>query len=290
MYGSRLAVYLLLAWSATAQAHEFWIEPQRFEIEPSQDVVADLRVGEYFKGNSQTYLPANFVLFKAIDPAGTRPVKGRLGDTPAVNLPARGSGLHVIVYQSTPSSVTYDDLDDFASFARKQGLGWAVDAHRRRGLESTDIKEAYTRYARTLVRVGDGAGRDRPVGMPLELVAITNPYTASENEDITVRLLWRGEAHTGAQVTVFRKHSECRTSRTTLRTDAEGRAVVPRGPGGRLLVNAVQLTEPGEGVPARMGAVWASLWASLTFGLPERPIDEDDTRCKPRSELPSIVR
>lgn len=290
MYGSRLAVYLLLAWSAAAQAHEFWIEPQRFEIEPSQDLVADLRVGEYFKGNSQTYLPAKFVLFKVIDPAGTRPVKGRLGDTPAVDIPARGSGLHVIVYQSTPSSVTYDDLDDFASFARKQGLGWAVDAHRRRGLDTTDIKEGYTRYARTLVRVGDGAGQDRPVGMPLELVAVTNPYTADENEDITVRLLWRGEGHANAQVTVFRKHSDCRTSRVTLRTDAEGRAVVPRGRGGRLLVNAVQLTEPGERLPDRMGAAWESLWASLTFGLPEESMDEGDTSCKPRNEPASTIR
>lgn len=290
MYGLRLAVYLLLVWSTAAHAHEFWIEPQRFEIGPSQNIVADLRVGQYFKGDSQTYLPANFVAFKVIDQAQTRPVKGRLGDMPAVDIPARENGLHVVVYQSTPSSLTYDDLDDFASFARKQGLGWAVEAHRRRGLNSTDIKEAYTRYAKSLVRVGDGEGNDRPVGMPLELVAETNPYTTEVDEDITVRLLWQGEGRADAQVTVFRKHSECRTSRITLQTDAEGRAVVPRGPGGRLLVNAVHLTEPGDDLPDRMNAAWQSLWASLTFGLPEQTVDEASARCKPKDHPPPVVR
>lgn len=271
MYRLRWAVYLLTMVSAAADAHEFWIEPSRFRIAPSDAIVADLRVGQYFKGNSQVLAPYKFVSFRVIDPAGSRPISGRLGDIPAVDVATRKPGLHVLAYRSTATSTTYVDFEKFQSVARNEGVDWVIDEHQRRGLPQTEIKEAYTRYAKTLIQVGDGGGRDRALGMPLELVAETNPYDGLPGGTVMVRLLWRDRGHGDAQITVFRKLAGCEATRSTVRTDAEGRAAIPVGPGGRILLNAVHMMEPSARIREQMRDVhWESQWASLTYGLPEQ--------------------
>lgn len=136
----------------------------------------------------------------------------------------------------------------------------------------TGIKEAYTRYAKSLVQAGDGGGRgDRAVGMPLELVAETNPYARPAGADVAVRLLWRDQGYPNAQITVFRKFVGCEATTTTVRTDAGGRAAIPVESGGRFLLNAVYMMEPSVETRARIrDAAWESLWASLTYELPEQ--------------------
>jgi len=290
MCASRLAVHLLLLFPAVAGAHEFWIEPRQFQVPGSEHIVADLRVGEYFKGNSQVYLPQSFVSFTVTDGAGTRPVDGTPGDLPAGKIPTKREGLHVIAYQSTPSSISYETLADLEDFADKQGLEWVVGEHRRRGLPETDITESYTRFAKSLVQVGGGSGRDRAVGLPFELVARTSPYTSIGESDITVKLLWRGEPHADAQITVFRKRAGCKTTRTTVQTDGKGLATVPGDDGGRLLVNAVHMKEPSQRVRETTDALWHSLWTSLTFKLPvERPAEQRPD-CEPERAMQESAR
>lgn len=270
MYGLRWSVYLLLFVSTCVRAHEFWIEPTRFEVSESERIVADLRVGQYFKGNSQVLAPYKFESLNVIDSRGSRPVNGRLGDLPAVKVAPRTTGLHILAYRSKPTSVVYSSYEEFASFVRKQGLDSLAGEHRRRGLPETDIKEVFSRYAKSLLRVGSATGSDRTLGMPLELVAETNPYAGDETGPVMVRLLRDGQAYADAQISIFRKQRGCEASRTTVRTDARGRAAIPRAGGGRFLVNAVHVAEPSAQTRANyQDALWESMWASLTYALPQ---------------------
>lgn len=278
-YERWLVLWLLLFWSG-AHAHEFWIEPTRFKITDADKIVANIRVGQYFKGNDYTFVPDKFVAFSITDSSGKRAVSGRLGDLPAVNEAPLRPGLQILTYHSTPTTLQYSDFEKFARFARKEGIAWVVDAHKRRGLPANSFTEAYTRYAKSLVQVGDVAGEDQPVGMPFELVAETNPYTAQPADDIWVKLLWRGQALADAQISVFRKPEGCQAGKSLVFTDADGRASIPRGAGGRFLLNAVHMIEPSAETASSNGAVWHSLWASLVFELPEVPtLIRDDADC-----------
>jgi hypothetical protein len=278
----RWTLYLLLAAWSTAFAHEFWIEPSSFTVPESERIVADLRVGQYFKGNSQVYLPNTFVSFTVTDSAGTRSVDGRIGDLPAGKIPTRRTGLHVLAYHSEPSSTTYSTFSDFEHFARKQDIDWVIEAHRRRELPEKGITEAFTRYAKSLVQVGDGSGHDLALGMPFELVAETNPYSDPTVDAVIVRLLLDSAPRPDTQVTVFRKLPGCEATRSTVQTDAAGRARIPAGSGGRFLVNAVHLQEP----PQDGDTMWESLWASLTFELPERSPGKEAGQCDPAAGDP----
>ncbi len=268
---------LSFLFPAYTSAHEFWIEPTHFEISTTEKLVANLNVGQHFKGNPQSFIPDKFVELSITDSRGNRAVSGRLGELPAVNVPVQRAGLHILTYQSRPQSAVYEDFAKFERFATKEGNAWVLDEHKRRGLSRRNVTEAYTRYAKALVQVGDAAGADRIMGMPLELVLETNPYADSTGEDVAVTLLWQGKGLASAQISVFRKYGGCDATRSTVATDDNGRALVPRSDGGRFLLNAVHVIEPTPRTLEDINAVWESLWASTTFELPATAAGESDT-------------
>jgi hypothetical protein len=254
---------LSAAVSLDVQAHEFWIEPVRFEIATGDVLQAHVRVGQEMKGDSLQYIPQRFEAFNLTAADATRPVQSRTGDNPAVSEILHDSGLHVLSYVSTDSQLTYPEREKFESFLTYEGIEWVKAAHQERNLAAHDFKEAYQRFAKSLVKVDDGQGRDRALGLEFELVVETNPY-ADQAADIVVQLLWRGKPFPQSQVNVFRRHDR-KVSRTPFITDADGRIRIPRqGAPGVYLLNAVHMIEP---LPNDDGIVWKSLWASTTFEL-----------------------
>ena len=117
------------------------------------------------------------------------------------------------------------------------------------------------------IAVGDGAGADREAGLETEIVALANPYTDDLSDGLPVRVLYQGAPRADAQVELFAKSPEGEVEITLLRTDAEGVALLPVTPGQVYLADAV-VVRPLEPV-AEDDPVWESLWASLTFKVPE---------------------
>ena len=129
------------------------------------------------------------------------------------------------------------------------------------------MRERYSRYGKALIAVGDGAGADREAGLETEIVALANPYTDDLSDGLPVRVLYQGAPRADAQVELFAKSPEGEVEITLLRTDAEGVALLPVTPGQVYLADAV-VVRPLEPV-AEDDPVWESLWASLTFKVPE---------------------
>lgn len=244
-----------------AVAHEFWIEPESFRPAPGAKVPVRLYVGQYFRGNSMPFLTANFERFYYADARGSENFRAVLGDDPAATLAMRAPGRTWIVLRSTYFDLTYDKPGEFESFLAKEGIEHLVPQERRGKLP---VRETYSRCAKALLLAGKpdpASPPDRAFGMPLELIAETDPY-ASATPEFRVRLLYRGAPLAGALVTAFHKADPGR--RLEARTDATGRAQLPLERKGVWLLNAVHLF-PAE---KKSGAQWETLWASLTF---ERP-------------------
>lgn len=262
-----------MAFASSLVAHEMWIEPVSFEIQAGGYLKAHEKVGQKFKGNSYSYLESSFEQFNITQNGKTRPIKSRLGNKPVVNEVIDKEGLLIINAVSSGYELTYNSKEKFENFLQYEGLGWVREAHKKRGLPETGFKEFYKRYVKSLVKVGHGKGNDKALGMQIEWVAETNPYSerVKTEKGVSLQLLWQGKPLANTHVNVFNKPDhragKDQTIKTTHQTDDEGKVFIPRAAGGIFLISAVKMLEPNAEVKQQTNAVWQSFWASITYQL-----------------------
>ena len=249
-------------------AHEFWIDPEAFQVEPGGTITADLRVGQMFAGQRLRYFADDTARHRILAPPGLAERAPRVGDAPAFRATAGDAGLVVLVHETSGDRVAYRTDDLFPAFVAHKDLAGVLERHTARGLPLSGFIETYTRYAKSLIAVGSGAGTDRRIGMRTELVALGNPYTEDPAKGLRVQLILDDSAKADARVEVFDRGAKGAVTSFFLRTDADGTVVVPVTPGHSYLVDAVAMFElPGNDVAN--DPMWHSLWASLTFAVPE---------------------
>ncbi len=248
-----------------ASAHEFWIEPEDYAVDSGEEIRADIRIGQDFRGDAFPFIPARFRSFSQHDDLGVEPVAGSIGATPALTAMPRAEGLTIFTYVSTERSITFQAWEKFQEYLDYEGLDRIPERHDARGLPRDRIREIYFRCAKALVNVGPGnSGEDRATGMPIELVADANPAAIEPGDELRFRLLWQGEPLPDTQVALFHKPADgTEAARITTRTDAAGHVTFSLDTPGAFMAAAVHMTEPAP----EQDADWQSHWATLTFAV-----------------------
>ena len=262
-----IALVFALSSASAAAAHEFWISPPEYQIDAGAPVVADVRVGENFKGSAYSYIEARFERFDVVMDGQVLPVPGRTGDRPAMTMALPDEGLAVIVHETTDSSLRYSEFQKFLNFVEHKDFKGVEEAHRARGIPDANFKESYRRFAKSLVAVGHGKGQDTAVGLTIEIVALANPYTDDISQGFPVQVLFEGQPVPDTQVELFARPPEGDVTATLHRTDTDGKVVLPMQSGFEYLVDSVALV-PVEADDVAKDVVWHSLWASLTLKIP----------------------
>lgn len=256
-------LWAVCALSAAAlQAHNFWIEPSTFTPAPGQRVAVRLKVGQELQGDPVPRDPSLMTRFLAVGPAGELPVPGVANTEPAGFIAFPAPGLTAIVYDSSRFPVALDGVK-FETYLKEEGLEKISALRARQGKSAAPAREVFSRCAKALLAVGNGAGPgfDRVFGQRLELVAEKNPYTLTGGGELPVHLLYEGKPLAGALVMALQRG---RPDKLTARTDAKGRVTLKLDRPGFWLIKAVQM------IPASPDAAadWESFWASLTFAIP----------------------
>ena len=203
-----LCLISLLSVSSVLNAHEFWLEPLDFTVERGDSLQADIKVGQDLDGDTYAYYPSNFERFDLTVSDVTSPPKNRFAQKPAVDQTTTKDGLHVLTYQSKPSRLRYEKREKFESFLKNEGIEWVLDEHKKRGLPPLDFTELFKRFAKSLIKVGEGKGQDRLMGLPFEWVVLTNPYTQSSSETVTAQLFFEGKPFAASHVNVFIRRAD----------------------------------------------------------------------------------
>lgn len=263
------AAVLIIIATVQARAHEYWIEPSAYQIAPGEEIAIHLRNGEKFSGTSLIYNANDFARFEARLGETTAPIEGVLGDRPAAQWRAQQPGLHALVYVSLGDSLRYKTFEKFEKFATHKDLDSFLVEHREQGLPTSDFTESYKRFARSLVAVGaqGNADADQADGLETEIVALANPYLGGL-ERLPVKVLYRGAPRANAQVELFEKGPDGAVEVSMHRTNADGVAQLPIRSGRAYLADAVVMRRPESARAKASGAVWETLWASLTFAAP----------------------
>lgn len=263
----RLLQFFLLTTviAPVASAHEFWIEPTQYRVEPKSMIEAFLRNGENFVGSSVSYHKGSTARFEIFHATNTEQITPRLGDDPALALNVQQNGLHVVIHESPVSTIAYTKWDKFQRFADHKDFKNMLARHQERGLSEVYFKEAYTRFSKSLISVGDGVGNDQHFGLEIELVALQNPYTLKPDDSINVAGYYQGQLRPDAQIELFEKAPNGEVVVKLYRTDDNGVVELPVKSNHSYLVDMVVLRKPSKALAQGRGVVWETLWASLTF-------------------------
>ena len=171
-------------------------------------------------------------------------------------------------HQTTPSYETYTKPEKFTSFAAAKGFADVVAHYKKPQPKNFRLVEKYSRFVKSLIMVGPASGQDQLVGLEMELVALKNPYQQPVSKEFSVAVYESGVPLPRAQVTVFIRHTPRDIEKKIIMADSQGRVHLALLPGRQYLFDSVKL-KPIKDAGSRKDAQWESLWASLTFAVPD---------------------
>jgi uncharacterized GH25 family protein len=245
--------------------HDMWIEPSTFFVASGQAIALRLLVGQQLLGDPIPRSSRAFHEFIVEDQVSLRrPVIGREGFDPAGVLRIENPGIQVVGYFSKPSFVEIP-AEKFNEYLKEEGLDQIAALRAKRKQLQMDVKEQFSRCAKSLVSAagstGPAGGGDRALGFPLELIAGKSPYGMVAGDALPVQLLHEKKPIAGVLVVAMNRMHPAETVK--VRTDQNGRATLKLTSTGMWMIKAVHMLELPQGSEAQ----YHSLWASLTFDI-----------------------
>ena len=270
--------------ASPAGAHDLWLVPSTFEPGAGEPVSVRILVGHDPATAEPLPFRADWVeTFTVSGPLGepirTEPIQGVPGGDPAGYLRPETPGVHALALVS--GSTIHDlGVEDFRRYLAEEGLERAARSRAGTVYADDSVREAFSRSVKSLLVVpGSGGsrtttGHDQPLGLPLELVPLTDPFTEGA-ESVRLRVLLAGEPADGVRVDLRAldpnpsptedPSADGEAGNPILSTDVsdeDGVLSLDLEAGvSRYLVAATVLLPPDP----KSGAEWHSLWTSLTF-------------------------
>ncbi len=258
-----VSLFVLLGMYAPVAAHEYYLLPDKFSVAVGEKFAVEHKNGVRFMGTTFPWISIWNIRSEAWQNGVGVKVFGKDGDRPALNLQSNKPGLISIVHESNVSKLTFQKWDKFKSYLAEEGLEWILTEHEAAGYPQEKVKEVYSRFAKTLINVGDADDVETPAGLKIELVALANPASLKRGESLPVKVLYEGKPLSGVAVKVFAGRDT--EPAPLIRTGKEGRADIPDSGPGPYLIGAVHMTKPQSKIDLAKDAHWESFWASLTF-------------------------
>ena len=255
--------------AAPVLAHDFWLQPTRFQVATNAPLEAIFLVGhaalrERWRNNDRIVVMKSVFARRATDlRSGLR--------TGKVDLVTRFSvpGLHVLGMQG---NYAFSDLPGirFDDYAKEEGLALIVAARQRSGNVATPGRERYSRRAKALVQVGmqtpsNQTQATQPIGLKLEIVPDRNPYALDASRILPVHVLYNGRRLANATIKLTNLGNDEKPLAVAI-TDRAGRARFLIPAQGDWLLNVVW----GEPVTGNSRFDFDTTFSSLTFGYPTR--------------------
>jgi uncharacterized GH25 family protein len=246
------------------QAHEFWLQPQKFKFNVGDKMTIDFMVGEGFEGEFWDLGRHKVERLEMHNRLGNADLLQHVKKTQGENLEYSFSsvGTHLLTMQSNAAYIELD-AEKFNAYLEEDGLDYIVEQRKATGTQDQGSREFYTRYAKLMVQSGDRADDTykKQIGFKLEIIPLQNPYDLHAGDYLECKVMYQREPAPHALVKVW-SHIGNRTFLQNIYTENDGTIKFPISNTGRWMVSTVKMIEAN-----RSDADWESLWASLVFGI-----------------------
>jgi uncharacterized GH25 family protein len=263
-------VLLLVALSSViASAHEFWLEPERFQGDDSVNTIPiQIKVGMEFAGKiwgGDLDKITELAVYHGDEKRSL--IEDGKPEQPIVPVEVDEPGQYLIGFTNESSFIELKP-DEFEKYVISEGLESIVEQRAKMGESDKVGTELYKRCAKTLLQIGPTPTTQtysRTFGFPLELTPQQDPYSES-TENMTFVLTYDGKPLEGVKVMVWRQTAD-KLEKSALRTDSRGEVNFPLEQTGKWMTSVVHMVRTDGSDKAD----WQSYWGSYTFGFSEKP-------------------
>ena len=259
-----------LCVASAAQAHEFWMTPDRFSPPVKAPVALSLWVGENFVGEPVGFGQPMAASLRWVSRRGEIDLTPQLPaklDQSSVAMAFEQPGTQLIALDTRPFTIELS-ADKFTAYLREEGLERVIAQREASGQANAPGRERYRRHVKTLLGAGGKTDATFGVrtGQALEIVPLVHPQRLKAGEALTLEILFNGKPLQGALVKVW-NHRGQQLNVLRTRTDAAGKSTTTLPWAGVWMVSVVHM------VPAtdKQGWDWDSHWGNLTFEMPKAP-------------------
>lgn len=281
--GVGVGVCAVLIAVSLAAAHDFWIIPDVFTVEPGRRLVVRGQTSSLFPTSLSAVTPDRIVEARVVTGRGSTPIAGASVSGTSLMLPVSPSvsGQHVIAVKLAPRNVR-ETPESFRRYLDLEGAPEARERYEREGrlpaLGGDSITRRYAKYAKTFVEVGKGPRAfSQIVGHPLEIVPLSDPASLRAGDTLRLRVVLLDQPLAGAKLhagsiplgTALGDTASARRAASRdviVTTNGSGIASVPLTRVGRWNVRTIQIVPAARG----SGADWDVHWATMTFQVRPR--------------------
>ena len=257
-------VVLILCASAALLGHDMWLEAERFLVSAHQEVLIRNGNGTIYVRSENAVAPDRIARLLALGSGGEAVQPGKPfvdGDWLAFQLKTGRPGNYWVGLATLPR-VLKMSADDFNHYLEHDGLPHVLAERRKKGIAARAESERYSKYVKAYLQAGEEAGsnHDRPLGLKIEIVPLSNPYRLEPGQELPVQVLFEGRPLEGFLIHSGRAGEKEEGEGNY--TDSQGRASIPIDAAGRWYLRGIHIFQ----VDGQEHS-YESYWATLTFGV-----------------------
>ena len=246
-------------------SHDFWLVPEKYRAKPGETLVLSANTGMDFPKSLSAVTPGRLDQFMLVSASGKKDLKDYKteGNSLTTEITCGESGTYVVGASLKPNEIRLTAVE-FNEYLQLDGLPDIYELRKREGILDKDAVEHYSKYPKTIIRVGDRLDETptKPLGLALEIVPQVNPYRLKNGDHLNVIVLFRGKPLPGADI-AWSFPGRGDSFAGSIKTDAQGKASVPLTQAGPYVIRLTHM----EWVKLQTHE-WESFWTSLTFEVP----------------------
>ena len=262
-----LTLAFLLVAFAIVKAHEYWIMPTRFFLEPGEQVSLTAMVGENYEGEKWGGGNRKLISFKHYSSSTfVDEMKSIQQDTSKVAIGALTlgqEGTHLLTFTTSTQFIQLEP-QKFNEYLKDDGLEDAIAFRAKNGESGMKSRELYRRCAKVLLQVGKrtDATFKTAVDLDLDIIPLKNPYDYKSIDKPTFLISYEGKAYTNALVRCWHRANN-KTDMQVQRTNQKGEVTFNLAGEGNYMISVVKM----ERLKETQQAEWQSTWSSQVFGV-----------------------
>lgn len=254
---------LALAGMISLLAHDSYLMPAKFVVEPGKPLLVSIHNGDSFPASEHPTDPRRIAKIQLSDGSAVTDLQ-TTGRATHGFIKITRTGSHYLHAALHPRPLEMPAAK-FEAYLREEGLDHIIAARKQSGQTASAGREVYTKYAKAYLVCGaPDQAFSAVLGHTIEVVPEVDPVSLSKGGVLPVRVLFRGKPLPNAQVQNAWATAANGAHAIVGRTDADGRISVPIHAEGKWRLHVIHMEASKDSAVGD----WQSFWASFTFEVP----------------------